>query len=195
MNIRDRRWDERESAESLWSRLNDAWRDLRTYRMRAADYEDATVGASALATSPGARVETRTAQAVASATVQPVAFTLVSWSTDTEAPIWDPRARTLTIQRAGIYDVAGRVGFTTVAAAAGARAAAIITVDGVNTVQIGSPCAAGSTNQVLVYDSLYLRAGQAVGLAAFQTTGASQNTLVSASDYPMLVVKYDRRSA
>ena len=84
MNIRDRRWDAKEPAEALWARLNEAWREIRTYAIVSGDVADGGLSEANQGAVTHVSVSRAAAQSIPNATEM---FLLLS-ATQTQALPW-----------------------------------------------------------------------------------------------------------
>ena len=194
--LRGRRWDpKKDDAESTWSRMNDAWRDLITYRVRTDDIEDEAVTIAELFAVPACEYTTTIAQSVPNGIVTVLTLSTRGFSTGgSVAPQFDPSTSSVITTVSGLYRLTGRVGMVATAVGAG-RISAIVQVNGVNIAQTGIPAKVAEAAQGVAVRTMSLASGDRVTLAAFQNTGAAQTTLVTSSDCPMIQVEYVGRAS
>ena len=182
-------------VDGAWGSLTQWARDV-TQRLNAridtGDLAASAVTADKLAPMPSIGVRTLTSQSVPTATVQNILFDAIDWSSSApDVPLFDVVSRTVIIRRDGIYDLTARIGSSLSGVFGGmGRWAAIIVVNGSNICQPSLPASTGIAVTAIAMTTMPLVVGDRVQVAAFQTTGVAQPTLVSGSDHPELIVSY-----
>jgi hypothetical protein len=189
--LKARTWSAAESAAESFARLNEGWRDLRSYLTRTDDVTDAAITIDKLSAIPAISVYADITQAVASGGLPVLAMNKMEYVTGLplEQPTFNQTTNGVTIRRRGLYHIMSRVAFGV--PGGGGRTSALIQVNADYVAQVGIPNKAGETTQSSATRTYVLNVGDVVYAVAFQNSGGPLNTTVGGtSDMPLLQVQY-----
>lgn len=193
MNIRDRRWDAKEPAEALWARLNEAWREIRTYAIVSGDVAEGGLSEANQGAVTHVSVSRAAVQSIPNATDTRILFDTVESKSGAVTSMIGNANAAVEVGTTGLYRVTTNMGITATVDAAANQVNTVVFkngfLTGVRILDSRVRSASGWTYYTATRD-VVLNAGDVLTLGVYQVNGGALNTATDAAARPRLQVTW-----